>query len=253
MTVHLKELQVDLITVTSGTLHTLYAFRTETAGGGTQTKLPQTGPFVLSTKLLVLSKPFSSNPISWTTFYERNRNDGGGVERLFGASLAVLSTITASHFKKPDKLVETIAGSTYSNMIMVTGDDDGNVHILHHGFVNATSFGGEASILFLSGNSSEAPLKSLAHASAVVPIKTGKTRGAVIDAPLFHDMLKVESETDFAKLRGNGNTILREKPNHMMIGPAVFLLAGGAQRIKATTLAYQIISRIRGPQGRPIH
>ena len=66
-------------------------------------------------------------------------------------------------------------------MIMVAGDEEGMVHILHHGFVNATSFGGEASILFLSGNSSEAPLKSLSHSSAVVPIKTdsGRTRGSV--------------------------------------------------------------------------
>ena len=80
-----------------------------------------------------------------------------------------MSIITASHVKKPDKLVETIAGSTYANMIMVAGDEDGMVNILHHGFVNATSFGGEASILFLSGNSSEAPVKALSHASAVVP------------------------------------------------------------------------------------
>jgi hypothetical protein len=61
------------------------------------------------------------------------------------------------------------------------------VHILHHGFANATSFGGEASILFLSGNSSEAPLKALSHLSAVVPIKAGggRTRGAAaaLDAP----------------------------------------------------------------------
>jgi hypothetical protein len=84
---------------------------------------------------------------------------GGGVQRLFEASLATMSIITASHLKKPNKLVETIAGSTYANMIMVTGDDDGMVNILHHRFVNATSFGGEAYILFLSGNSSEAPVK----------------------------------------------------------------------------------------------
>ena len=90
---------------------------------------------------MALSKLLSSNPLTWTTFYERNRNDGGGVERLFGASLATLSIITASHLKKPDKLVETIAGSTYANMIMVAGDCDGEVHLLNHGFVNTTSFG----------------------------------------------------------------------------------------------------------------
>lgn len=197
---------------------------------------------------MALSKLLSSNPLSWTSFYERNRNDGGGVERLFEAGLATLSIITTSHLKKPDKLVETIAGSTYSNMIMVAGEEEGVVHVLHHGFVNATSFGGEASILFLSGNSSEAPLKALAHASAVLPIKSGpgRTRGAPhLDAPTFHDMLNTDSETDFANLRSNGNNILRNKPNHMMIGPAVFLLAEGAQRIRAKTLAYQIINRLR--------
>ena len=125
---------------------------------------------------MATSKLLYSNPIGWTTFYERNRHDGGGIQRLFETNLATLALITASHFKRPDKLVETIAGSTYANMIMVAGEDDGMVHILHHGFVNATSFGGEASILFLSGNSSEAPLKALAHGSAVVPIKSSSGR-----------------------------------------------------------------------------
>ena len=189
-------------------------------------------------------------PVNWTSFYERNRHDGGGVQRLFEASLATMSIITASHLKKPEKLVETIAGSTYANMIMVAGDDDGMVNILHHGFVSATSFGGEAAILFLSGNSPEAPVKALSHTSAVVPIKktsSGRTRGgaATLDAPTFADMWGVESETDFADLRANGNTILRDKPNHMMIGPAVFALADGTQRIRARTLAYQIVARIR--------
>ena len=134
-------------------------------------------------------------------------------------------------------------------IMMVAGEDDGTVNILHHGFVNATSFGGETSILFLSGNSSEAPLKALSHSSAVAPIKTssGRTRGggANLDAPTFADMWTVESETEFSDLRGNGNTILREKPNHMLIGPAVFNLAQGAQRVRARTMAYQIISRLR--------
>ena len=92
---------------------------------------------------MALSKLLSSNPLSWTTFYERNRNDGGGIERLFGASLSTLSIIATSHLKKPDKLVETIAGSTYSNMIMVAGDEEGSVHILHHGFVKGNRAGDE--------------------------------------------------------------------------------------------------------------
>lgn len=62
-----------------------------------------------------------SGPINWTTFYERNRYDGGGIQRLFEANLATLSIITASYFKKPEKLVETIAGSPYANMVMVAG------------------------------------------------------------------------------------------------------------------------------------
>ena len=198
---------------------------------------------------MALSKPFSSNPIGWTTFYDRNKHDGGGVQRLFEASLETLSIITTSHFKKPDKLVETIAGSTYANMMMVAGDDDGSVLILHHGFVNASTFGGETSILFLSGNSSEAPFKSLAQTSAVVPIKTGSGRtrkkATTIDSPTLADMLKIDSEDDFANLKGGGNTILQNKPNHMMIGPAVFMIAEGAQRIQAKTLAHRIIRKIK--------
>jgi hypothetical protein len=191
-----------------------------------------------------------SGPINWTTFYERNRYDGGGIQRLFEANLATLSIITASHFKKPEKLVETIAGSPYANMVMVAGDNNGMVNILHHGFVSTTSFGGEVSILFLSGNSSEAPLKALSHSSAVVPIKasSGRTRGggAAPDAPTFTDMWEVGSETEFSNLRSSGNNILREKPNHMMIGPAVFDLAGGVQRrVRAGSLAYEIITRLR--------
>jgi hypothetical protein len=49
-------------------------------------------------------------------------------------------------------------------------------------------------------------------------------------------MCGVESETDFADLRANGSAILRDKPNHMMIGPAVFTLANGAQRIRASKM-----------------
>jgi hypothetical protein len=57
-------------------------------------------------------------------------------------------------------------------------------------------------------------------------------------------MLKVGSETEFNNLGSNGNPILRNKPNHVMIGPAVFTLAKGSQRIKASTLAFRIIDRI---------
>jgi hypothetical protein len=61
------------------------------------------------------------------TFYERNRNNGGGIqERLFEASLATLSIITTSHFKKADRLVEIIAGNPYANMIMVAGEEERN-------------------------------------------------------------------------------------------------------------------------------
>jgi hypothetical protein len=178
---------------------------------------------------MALSKPCSSNPIGWTTYYERNKQDGGGIQRLFEAGLSTLSIITTSHFKKPDKLIETIAGSTYANMIMVAADDDGTiVNLLHHGFVNASTFGERLP-------SSSSPETRRRHRLNPCPtpvrwypskLDRGRTRGAAIDSPTLNDMLNVEYK-EFADLRGGGNTILRDKPNHMMIGPAVFMIAEG--------------------------
>jgi hypothetical protein len=83
-------------------------------------------------------------------------------------------------------------------------------------------------------------------ALCVMPIKTGsgRTRGTTINSPTFADLLKTNSEDNFANLKGGGNTILQNKPNHMMIGPAVFMIADGVQCIQDKTLAYRIICKI---------
>ena len=66
-----------------------------------------------------------------------------------------------------------------------------------------------------------------------------------MSAHTFADIMwKTESATKFANLKGSGNIILRNKPNHMMIRPSVFALAEGTQGIRAKSFAFQIINRL---------
>jgi hypothetical protein len=50
---------------------------------------------------------------------------------------------------------------------------------------------------------------------------------------------------EFAALEAEGNTILLQKPNHVVIHPAVFLMAKGAPTVHSRELAITILDVIR--------
>ena len=58
-------------------------------------------------------------------------------------------------------------------------------------------------------------------------------------------MLDVESADAFVDLAAQGNTIFRQKPNHIMIHPAVFFIADGAATVRSKELAIAIVDNFR--------
>ena len=59
-------------------------------------------------------------------------------------------------------------------------------------------------------------------------------------------MLDVASSDAFVDLEAQGNTILRQKPNHIiMIHPAVFFIADGAVTVRSKELAIAIVENLR--------
>ena len=185
-----------------------------------------------------------TNTHSWTTFYARNRDDEGAIQTLFDAELQDLVDSTVAHFEAPGKLSNTIAGSGNANMLMVPGDQ-GVMNILHHGFVSNTSEG--LALIFVQGNLGDcAYFKILPRDEATTQVKVVHGRRVTItNCPTLASMVGAESADAFVALEAAGNVILRQKPNHVMIHPAVFFLANGAATIRSKDLAFSIIESVR--------
>ena len=183
------------------------------------------------------------NTYSWTTFYARNRDDEGAIQTLFDAELQDLVDSTMGHFEAPGKLSDTIAGSGNANPLMVLGDK-GVINILHHGFVSNTSEG--LALIFVQGNLSDcAYFKILPRDEATTQVKVVHGRRITIaNCPTLASMVGAESAEAFAALESAGNVILRQKPNHVMIQPAVFFLANGAATIRSKDLAFSITESV---------
>ena len=89
------------------------------------------------------------NSTARTTFYARNRDDGGTFQNLFDEELITLVDRTTSHVENPDKLVQDVAGSMYGNIMMIPGAP-GRMHLLHHGFI--CNKPGGIDLIFAQGN-----------------------------------------------------------------------------------------------------
>ena len=189
-------------------------------------------------------------PRTWTEFYVRNRKNGDTIEELFAANMAGMTLLTVEHLANTGKLTDTIIGSSHANMIMVPGRP-GQMHLLHHGFGASTSEG--FNLIFIQGNLSDSAIfKMLPRESAVAQIRGEgaegpRTRAVAAGAdtllcPSLNSMLGADTAVEFMNLTAEGNTILAEKPNHIMVTPEIFDIAKGNKTVDAKKLAFDIIS-----------
>lgn len=186
------------------------------------------------------------NALTWTAFYARHRDDEGAIQSLFDREVKEFVDMTVNHFEEPHKLAQTIAGSAYANVLLVPGTQ-GRVNVLHHGFSCNTPSG--FSLIFIQGNLSDcAYFKTLPIKEATDPIRAtveGRRSNTTLNCPTLVAMLGVATSDEFAELEPQGNAILRKKPNHMLIPPAIFLLVEGANTVRAKELAIAIIAATR--------
>ena len=123
------------------------------------------------------------------------------------------------------------------------------MNILHHGFVNNTNKG--LALIFVQGNlSNGAYFKILPRDEATIQVKVVLTNGrrvTTMNCPtIVASMVGAESADAFVALDPAGNTILRQKPNHVMIHPAVFFPAnGGSANVRPKELTFAIIKSVR--------
>ena len=186
-----------------------------------------------------------TTPLTWTAFYARHREDEGAIQTLFEEDLQDLVDRTTGHFEQPGKFADTIAGSANANMLIVPGTK-GMMNILHHaGFVSGGRDG--LALIFVQGNLSDcAYVKVLDRNEATTQAKvTNGRRITIMNCPSLVRMLEAVTADEFANLEAQGNTILRQKPNHVMVHPAVFFIADGAASVRSKELAIAIIDNLR--------
>jgi hypothetical protein len=191
-----------------------------------------------------MPSPASSG--TWCAFFECNRNNNGAIQRLFRTNLTSLTVMTGNHVNNPVRLTETIAGSNYGNMFIMPGTT-GFMQILHHGFVHAGELGGESVLLAVNGNLSEAALEVIPKEASVTQVgNITRRRATAPECPSLDDFLGVGTAEEFNRLEPTaGYGILRQKPNHLFIGPNTFNMANGARQICANKLAMLVIDKFR--------
>jgi hypothetical protein len=179
---------------------------------------------------------------TWREFYSRHKQDGGAFEDLFKSDLATMAAKTETHLNDTGALTDSIVGSAYANMVIVPGAN-GKVHLLHHGFGCNTSEG--FALIFIQGNlvdsSSIKVLPREEAVSQVIGEKRGRRGATPASCPDLGSMVGVDTAEAFGNLPEEGNEILQGKPNHVMVTPEVYHIAGGAKTVKATELAFRII------------
>ena len=188
----------------------------------------------------------STSSLTWAAHYARHRDDGGAIQRSFKGNLGHLAKKTMGHLEDTEELTRSIAGSNQTNFMMVPGKK-GRMHLLHHGFTYEDVDEG-FSILFVQGNYPDScNIKSLSMTEAIAPIRwaTGRTKLATVVCPSLDRLLTANTAEEFAKLEAQGNDILKEMPNHLMVVPDVFLMAEGAANVKARDLAITFIEWVR--------
>jgi len=180
---------------------------------------------------------------TWTAFYERNKDDNGAIQRLFRTNLTMFSVMSENHLNDTVRIMETVGGSNYGNMLLVPGTT-GFMQVLHHGFTHSAELGGPMDIVAVHGNLSEASLKVIPKDTIVMQAgnNTGRRRSA-IECPTMDSILGTTTAEEFRALAPAKNEILRQKPNHIFIGPDTFFLTKGAKQVRSSELAALIIDR----------
>ena len=181
------------------------------------------------------------SPSTWLDFYAKHREDTGAFQRLYEADLGTLATKTKTHLGNALGFTETIAGSAYGTVLLVPGPP-GRMQVLHHGFTCSTNIG--LSIIFIQGNLSDCSyFKVLPRELAIEQIRIsvgGRTRST--NCPTLEEMMQAGSEEAFKALPAQGNGILRQFPNHLMINSDTFMMTDGATSISSKALAMDIIN-----------
>ena len=182
---------------------------------------------------------------NWLSYYRSNRQDGSSIQRLFSTDQDVLAEVAKANLGSPSHLSSTISGSDFANILLVPGEKD-LVKVIHHGFDGASTYdlATDSTLVFVHGNFCEAPFKVLDRSQATNPIfRAGGTRSSGA-CPTLTSFVGSTSANDFAALRAENNTILKDRPSHMFIHPAILTLAEGAREVSASSLAWKIIDSL---------
>ena len=165
--------------------------------------------------------------LTWPAYYARNRDDEGAIQNLFQTHLGTLAAKSKSHLQNTGKFTESITGSAHGNMILIPGTT-GKMQLIHQWFSCSTDDG--FALVFVQRNLSDySYFRILDRNEAVKAIKVihGR-RVTTTNCPTLVSMLSVSSTAEFKDLPAQGNGILSERPNHLMVNGDVFLMAEGA-------------------------
>ena len=185
--------------------------------------------------------------LSWSVYYARNRDDEGSILSLFEKTWEGLATKTVSHLSNTVRLAETVGGNMFGSVMLVPGPP-GRMQMLHQGFTSDTDDAG-FSLIFAQGNLGECSyFKVVPRAAVTEPIKVTQG-GRVIpttNCPTLETMLAATTGDEFKELEAQGNVILRQKRNHLMIHPEAFLMMDGAATFQAKdVMAITILDMVR--------
>ena len=193
------------------------------------------------------------SPASWIAFYARHREDNGTFQRLFETDLGAMAERTKAHLGNALAFTETVAGSAHGIMMVVPGPP-GKVHILHHGFTCSTEDNGSV-MIFAQGNLSDCSyFKVLPRDAAIEQIRaraTGTRGWKTTNCPTLAEMLAAESAVAFKALPAQGNVILRQHPNHLLVNSDIFVMSDGASTVSAKALAFAIITWFKDDPDNP--
>ena len=186
----------------------------------------------------------SSNPLSWSAFYARNRDDKGVFQTFFDTHLGTRASRSKLHLRDVAKFTETITGSATGNALIVAGAP-GRMNLLHHGFSCLTD--GDFSLVFVQGNLSDCSyFKILPREAAVEEVRVvNGQRVTTTNCPTLEAMLGARTADEFKDLPAQGNGVLRQRPNHLLINGDVFLMVEGAPSFSAKELAINVIEFVR--------
>lgn len=154
------------------------------------------------------------------------------VKTVVSTEAKIFTNASKSHLDKPDRFRSTIGGSSPASIIIVPAGG-GKAQILHHGTMFATGIGSDPLDLVVTGNRSSAPIKVVDIEEACLVINGGaspSTRAKPLNSPTqdqFFD--NTTSAADLKALKGaDKNNPLSDRPNHLLVHPRIFDIAGGA-------------------------